>query len=31
MQNTGSARHFCTGGVDMALAFFFNALLYEVH
>jgi hypothetical protein len=30
MQNTGSARRF-TGGVDVALAFFFNALLYEVH
>jgi hypothetical protein len=28
---TGNARHFGAGGVDVALAFFFNALLYEVH
>jgi hypothetical protein len=30
-ENTGNARRFTAGGVDVALAFFFNALLYEVH
>jgi hypothetical protein len=30
-QHTGNARHFVTGGVDVALAFFFYTLLYEVH
>jgi hypothetical protein len=30
-ENTGNARRFIAGGVDVALAFFFNALLYEVH
>ncbi|XAF37137.1 hypothetical protein [Yersinia phage vB_YpM_MLG42] len=30
-ENTGNARCLIAGGVDVALAFFFNALLYEVH
>jgi len=30
-ENTRNARRFIAGGVDVALAFFFNVLLYKVH
>jgi hypothetical protein len=30
-KHTGNARRSVAGSVDVALAFFFNALLYEVH
>jgi hypothetical protein len=30
-ENTGNARRFVTGGVDVALAFFFYTLLHKVH
>jgi hypothetical protein len=30
-KHTGNARSSVADGVDMALAFFFNVLLYEVH
>jgi hypothetical protein len=30
-KHTGNSRRSIAGGVDVALAFFFNALLYEVH
>jgi hypothetical protein len=30
-KHAGHARRFGTGSTDMTLAFFFNALLYEIH
>jgi hypothetical protein len=30
-KHTGNARRSIAGGVDVALTFFFNALLYKVH
>ena len=30
-KHAGHARRFGTGSMDMTLAFFFNALLYEIH